>query len=128
MFKLIKFLFVTAFIFGGWALASLSLHVVRAPVPGDKLSWLPGWVEFVPKSHMTWKETWVDTTKWTANDMADHPDIVAKLYPKTREAVAAAAAARGIAVPDSATTPVTAPVDSSPVPAEKSKSIFDFRK
>ena len=70
----------------------------------------------------------------TSNVAEAHPDIVAKLYPKTREAVAAAAATRGIAVPDkspdSATTPVTAPapVDASAVPAEKPTSIFDFRK
>jgi hypothetical protein len=42
VFKLFKYLFLFAFIFGGWALAAASLHVVRAPVPADKPSWLPG--------------------------------------------------------------------------------------
>jgi len=102
--KIFKYVFLLAFVFGGWVLAASTLHVVRTPVPSDKPSWLPAWVELVPKGQFTFKQTWVDATKWTANDLTDHSDLVARLYPKTREAVFASSAARGIAVPSASTS------------------------
>ncbi|HSI32899.1 MAG: hypothetical protein ACAI43_10045 [Phycisphaerae bacterium] len=133
MFKVFKYLFLFAFIFGGWALASLSLHVVRTPVPADKPSWLPVWVELVPKSHMTFSQTWVDATKWTANDLAVNADIAARLYPATRDGVVKTATARGIAVGgDIKINPSLLPslpvsVDDEPA-KPKQPSIFDFKK
>ena len=39
MFKLLKWTFIVAFIFGGWALAAASLHVVRGLI-GVLVLWL----------------------------------------------------------------------------------------
>ncbi len=145
MYKFIKYLFITAFVLGGWALAASSLHVVRTTVPADKWQWLPIWVEVIPKGHLTFKQIWVDTTKWTDQDLANNPDLKTKLEQAGRNDVTTAAQANR--VPDmehtvsipaeptpanpKATTPPPQPQPSvtpaSPAPA-KSKSIFDFSK
>jgi hypothetical protein len=69
--KFIKFIVVTAFVLGGWVLAAASLHVVRAP---GKMVFdlIPMRVEFIPKSYITFTDTYVDTTKWTQADVASH--------------------------------------------------------
>jgi hypothetical protein len=70
--KMIKWLFVLAFVFGGWVLAASSLHVVRAP--GKMVfDYVPFNVQVVTKNTLSFRDTWVDTTKWTEADVAARP-------------------------------------------------------
>lgn len=141
MTKIFKYVFLLAFVFGGWVLAASTLHVVRTPVPADKPSWLPIWVELVPKGQMTFSQTWVDATKWTANDFAEHSELVSHLYPATQKAIFEKSSARGIALPNrgasasitdqggrisiTPTAPVSTDVYDNSSDKPKSKSIFD---
>jgi hypothetical protein len=134
--KLIKFVFVVSFVFGGWALAAASLHVVRAPGEmGCAKVRIPVNVQLVPKTTLTFKETFVDTRKWTAADVAAHPVFVDRLHqankldlvkqametPAPSDAHASAAPTKGAMTPPAA--PAT-PANEQPAP----KSIFDFQK
>src|SRR3982750_1719179 len=65
--KLIKFVFVVALVFGGWALAAASLHVVRAPGT-MAFGYVPLKVQLITKNAITFRETYVDTTKWSVVD------------------------------------------------------------
>lgn len=56
---------------GGWGLAALALHVVRTP---DEVP-----ITLVPKDRLGLIDTYVDTTKWTLDDAANHPAVVEKL-------------------------------------------------
>jgi hypothetical protein len=78
MMKFVKFVFVVGFIFGGWALAAASLHVVRAP---GTMAWgyIPLNVQLIPKNTLTFHETYVDTTKWSVVDASAHPSFVDRL-------------------------------------------------
>jgi len=78
MMKFVKFVFVVGFIFGGWALAAASLHVVRAP---GTMAWgyIPLNVQLVPKNTLTFQETYVDTTTWSVVDASAHPSFVDRL-------------------------------------------------
>jgi hypothetical protein len=76
--KLLKFVFIVGFVFGGWALAAASLHVVRAP--GSMLhGYVPLNVQLVPKNAVTFRQTYVDTTKWSLADYDANKDLVARL-------------------------------------------------
>jgi hypothetical protein len=55
----------------GWGLAALSLHVIRTP--GD----IP--IKLVPKEDFSFTDTYVDTTKWSLDDVSKHPKLVTKL-------------------------------------------------
>ena len=55
----------------GWGLAALSLHVVRTP--GE----LP--VTIVTKDKLGVNDIYVDTTRWTMDDVPKHPDVVERL-------------------------------------------------
>lgn len=79
LYKLCKLVFLVAFIFGGWVLAAASLHVVRAP---GSILWnkVPLNIQLVPKNTLTFKQTFVDTTKWTVADVKAHPDFVERLH------------------------------------------------
>lgn len=63
--------FVGTLLLGNLAvLSGLSLHVVRSP---DKT------VTFVPKSQLTFVDTYVDTRVWTPQDATRHAALVARL-------------------------------------------------
>ena len=66
-FRFLVFLLLVA----GWGLAALSLHVVRTPeqVP----------ITLVPKQRLGVNDTYVDTTKWTIEDVPRHPAVVEQL-------------------------------------------------
>jgi hypothetical protein len=129
-----KFVFVLAFVFGGWALAAASLHVVRAP--GTMLwGYVPVNVQLVPKTNLTFHETYVDTTKWSAADVAAHPAFVDRLHQANKADLVKQASERPAPVAPAPTPaqaqvsaraaePVPAPVTSAPAP----KSIFDYGK
>jgi len=146
VFKLCKFVFMVAFIFGGWTLAAASLHVVHAP---GAMLWnkVPYNVRVVPKSNLTFKDTFVDTTKWTVADLDAHPEFVARLQqanrtclieqaektPAPSQATASATNVEKHHV-DPAPTPVYTSENEHTAPATpaqekpKPKSIFDFSK
>lgn len=63
-------LFVCLLLVVGWGLAALSLHVVRTP---DDIPTL------VPKEKLDYRDTYVDTTKWTIDDVGKHPAVVTRL-------------------------------------------------
>jgi hypothetical protein len=68
-------LFVFAFLLGGWALAASALSLVRSPNGECAM----GRLTLMPKEHLTFRQTWVDTTKWTDADAAAHPYIATRL-------------------------------------------------
>lgn len=139
MKKLIKFVLVVAFVFGGWTLAAASLHVVRAP--GSMCRGLiPTRLQIIPKNSLSFKETWIDTTKWTSADVAAHPVFVDRLQEANKMELIkdamqkpAPSEAQASATPTGATlvTPdkTAAPAPKAPTaPAPAQKSIFDFGK
>jgi hypothetical protein len=62
-------LVVTLLLLAGWGLAASALHVVRN---GSKLA-------IVPKDRIGARETYVDASHWTANEVAAHPVVVKRL-------------------------------------------------
>ena len=144
MKKFLKFIVVTAFVLGGWVLAAASLHVVRAP---GKMVFdlIPLKIEFIPKSTITFHDTYVDTTKWTSADVASHSAFKDRLDQagkgflldeaiKTPAPVVYTPPAKS---PETYTTSTSTPTDGPAVKSEvktesvktepaKPKSIFDF--
>jgi hypothetical protein len=55
----------------GWSLAGLSLHVIRTP---DDIP-----ITLVPKERFGIRDTFVDTRKWTLDDIPRHQPLVTKL-------------------------------------------------
>src|SRR5205823_6336345 len=68
MKKLFRLIVLVLFL-GGWALAALSLHVVR---DGKR-------IVVIPKQALDYHDIYVDTTKWTLDDVAKHPMVVKRL-------------------------------------------------
>jgi hypothetical protein len=54
---------------GGWALASAAVYVVRTPSK----------FVVITKDHLGYRDTYVDTRKWTLPDDGNHPALVARL-------------------------------------------------
>jgi hypothetical protein len=138
--KFLKTVFILAFVLGGWALAAASLHVVRAP---GTMAWgkIPFTVQLVPKTTLTFRETWVDTTHWTSADVAAHPAFKARLEQANKlyliekaQQAPSPSDAQASAAPTSSSKVVIAPAPApaSPAPATANtnapKSIFDFSK
>ena len=67
----------------GWCLAAAALHVVV--VPGDapeagESTEEAGWkVLVLPKDRLGFRDTYVDTRPWSAQDIADHQPLVSRL-------------------------------------------------
>jgi len=137
--KVLKFVLIVAFVFGGWTLAAASLHIVRAP---GKMCWgyIPANIQIVPKNALSFRETWVDTTKWSSADVANHATFVDRLHqankmelvkeamerPSPADTTASAVPQHGApaVTPEPAATPAPTPA----APAAPQKSIFDFSK
>ena len=66
MFRLI----VLILLLGGWTLAALSLHVIRGE--GSR-------IVVIPKKSLDYHEIYVDTRKWTMDDVGRHPALVSRL-------------------------------------------------
>jgi hypothetical protein len=66
MFRLIVLLLLV----GGWTVAAAALHIVRAE---DKR------VIVIPKQKLSFSDTFLDTRKWTMDDVATHPTVVNRL-------------------------------------------------
>ena len=69
-------LLVLGLLVGGWALASSSLYLVRSP--GGHFEQV-GNLALIPKDHLTFRDTYVDTRKWTAEDLEKHACAVARI-------------------------------------------------
>jgi hypothetical protein len=134
--KLLKFVFIVAFVFGGWALAAASLHVVRAP---GAMCWgyVHANIQLVPKNALTFKDTYVDTTKWSSADVAAHPAFVDRLHQANKmelvkQAMDTPSPADTQATASQHSTPWASPEPApAPAPAPSTppqKSIFDFSK
>ena len=70
--KKVKFLFrslVLVLLIGGWAVAASALHVVWS---GDKL-------RVLSKDRLGVRDTYVNTSQWTADDVAAHPIVVKRM-------------------------------------------------
>lgn len=78
MKKFLKWTFLLAFVFGGWVLAASSLHIVRAPGK-DLWGYMPVKIRLVPKTNLSFQETWVDLTKWNSADIALHEGFEKRL-------------------------------------------------
>jgi hypothetical protein len=70
--KTIVRLFVFGLVVVGWALAALSLHVVRTPGA-------PKEFVVVPKNRLHYIDTYVDTRAWTLDDVSNHPAVAQRL-------------------------------------------------
>jgi hypothetical protein len=129
--KLTKFVLILAFVFGGWALAAASLHVVRGP--GTMLyGYVPVNVQLVPKTNLTFHDTYVDTTKWSAADVATHPAFVERLRQANKADLVTQASERPSPADAQASARPTTAVEKPSAPAVTSapaqKSIFDYDK
>jgi hypothetical protein len=125
--KFIKFLLVVALMFGGWALAAASLHVVRAP--GTMLfGYVPLNVQLIPKNTLTFRETYVDVTRWSVADVEAHNDFVKRLEQVNKQDLldqAKKTASGGESQP--AGTVTVQPQKTADASTSKAhKSIFDF--
>ena len=77
MFRLL----VLALLVGGWGVAASALHVVWT---GEKLN-------VMSKDRLGVRDTYVNTSAWTANDVAAHPIVVKRLVATGRADVLAKA-------------------------------------
>ena len=68
MWKAFKIIFVFLFVLG-WGLAASALHVV----------WTGSSVIVIPKDRIGVSETYADITRWTADDVATHPNVSRRL-------------------------------------------------
>ena len=62
-------LLVTVLLLGGWLLAASALHVV----------WTGNKAIIIPKNRIGVRETYVNTSAWTADDLANHATLVKRL-------------------------------------------------
>ena len=121
MKKIFKFL-VFILLIGGWALAALSLHVIRTPQK----------VIVVPKNRLHYEGTYVDTRDWTPDDVKNHEALVERLVAtgKTTQAQAVTylttpatqPVAPGVVPP---APPPHAPVVEEPTPPTTRSVLFD---
>ena len=58
------------FFLAGWGLAASALYVIRLP---------DGFIGVLPKDHLGFVDTYVDTRGWTAADAAMHPELIQRL-------------------------------------------------
>lgn len=128
MKKLLKFVIVVALVFGGWALAAASLHVVRAPGT-MAFGYVPFKLQLITKNAITFRETYVDTTKWSVVDADAHKDFVNRLDQVNKSDLVAhvkPAADAHASAAKPAEVQKTAPQAASTETAQK--SIFDFNR
>ena len=62
-------LFVTLLLVGGWMLAASALHVIYT---GSSLI-------VIPKDRIGLRDTYVNVTNWTADDVSNHPLVAKRL-------------------------------------------------
>ena len=129
MKKLLKFVVIVGFVFGGWALAAASLHVVRAP--GTMVGgYVPLNVQLVPKNSITFRQTYVDTTKWSVAEYQANKDFVARLEQVNKSALVEHAKGSAPSATDAHASAKPSPTPAAPsASTEKDqKSIFDFSR
>ncbi|HEV8606609.1 MAG TPA: hypothetical protein VGQ99_14640 [Tepidisphaeraceae bacterium] len=132
MKKLFKLLLV-AILLGGWALAASALYLVRAP---GRLAGIPrtewaGKLVLIPKDCMGWRDTYVDTSRWTPTDLANHPVVVQRIKESGRKDLISHITEQGLADAGKAEVgaggiEVKPAAAVAPVEEKQEKSIFDF--
>ena len=71
----------------GWALAAAALHVVVSP--GD--------LTVVPKERLGLIDTYVDTRRWSMDDVPEHPVVIRRLISARKSSSPWMTSARGVA-------------------------------
>jgi hypothetical protein len=66
----------------GWAVAALSVYVIRTPDPADPQK---SKLIVVPKNHLDFNDTYVDARGWTIADVPNHPIIFARVLETEHE-------------------------------------------
>ena len=127
MKKLIKFVFVVGLVFGGWALAAATLHVVRAP-GSMAFGKVPFTVQLLTKNTITFRETYVDTTKWSVADLDAHKGFVARLEQLDKAALVAHLKPSSDAHASAGKAPAVQATPAAPSAESGQKSIFDFNR
>ena len=107
MKKTVKNLFrliVTLLLVIGWGLAASALHV----------AWTGHKVVVIPKEHVGVRDTYVNTSNWTADDVAAHPLVSKRLLATGNGDALAAAFTTNSA--DELAAKVTEAIDKGPAP------------
>ena len=60
---------VTVLLITGWSLAASALHVI----------WTGSSVIVIPKNRLGVRDTYVNVTGWTADDVSNHPKVISRL-------------------------------------------------
>jgi hypothetical protein len=60
---------VTVLLIAGWSLAASALHVI----------WTGSSVIVIPKNRLGVRDTYVNVTGWTADDVSNHPKVTSRL-------------------------------------------------
>jgi len=118
MKKLFK-LFLLAILLAGWAVAASSLYVVRAPgkIAGiPHTEWAGRWA-VITKDCLGFRDTFVDTSHWTAEDLARHPVVAQRIRESGKKYLISHITENGLAD--------AKPVTVNPVESHE-KTIFDF--
>jgi len=118
MKKLFK-LFLLAILLAGWALAASSLYVVRGPgkIAGiPHTEWAGRWA-VITKDCLGFRDTFVDTSHWTAEDLARHPVVAQRIRESGKKYLISHITENGLAD--------AKPVTVNPVESHE-KTIFDF--
>ena len=96
---------VTLLLVVGWGLAASALHV----------AWTGQKVVIIPKDHVGFRDTYVNTSGWTADDVAAHPALCKRLLATGNgDALATAFTAT---TPDDLAAQVTEAINKGPAPA-----------
>ena len=88
----------------GWALAASALHV----------AWTGQKIVVIPKDHVGLRDTYANTSAWTADDVAAHPALSKRLI-ATGNGDALAAAFKAT-TPDDLAAQVTEAIEKGPAP------------
>ena len=118
MKKLFK-LFLLVILLAGWALAASSLYLVRGPgrIAGiPHTEWAGRWA-VITKDCLGFRDTFVDTSHWTAEDLARHPVVAQRIRESGKKYLISHITENGLAD--------AKPVGVNPVEKQE-KSIFDF--
>jgi len=123
MKKIFK-LFLLAVLLAGWALAASALYLVRGPgkIAGiPKTEWAGRWA-LIPKDCLGWRDTFVDTSHWTAEDLGRHPVVAQRIRESRKKYLISHITEDGL-VNAGKVEPAAA---KAAVAEQHEKSIFDF--
>jgi hypothetical protein len=114
-------LLLLAILLAGWGLASSSLYLVRGPgklagIP--KTEWAGRWA-LITKDCLGFRDTYVDTSKWTVDDLARHPVVAQRIRESGKKYLISHITETGL-------VEAVKPVQVGSVAEKHQDSIFDF--